>query len=406
MTSAAPVVPDRPALYYPRIHFQDLEWLKATLLAFGRVYRIVPDQHPLDRDPPELVAISQAHGAKDPLVFEVSPEDAAIEEAQIRLNEQLNMVSVGELRSRFGSYATQVSEAAGGRYQIHVGKMNGGLLQMLVSHDLAWPTARSVGPGDWVRLHPELGDAIMAVTAIASAKTKGQDIVTDAEELHASVAALDDAAVMRRLTSQRKADTGTELAADHTAAELAHVIMTTRFDVSQLSFAEVGKMVRDGADLRAFRNQLVTFAQRLPPELDQKTREERLEEIAEDVMKEWQRLDKSLLKRLFAGAGEGAAKAGEDLAKEAVKWATTAGAGLMAAKVTAASTLAVVAPAAVPIAFTMLGAATLWRRTRNDGPLRYLTHLRKAGGIQMTIPCSYRRKSGNGAGSADGSGKK
>lgn len=37
-------LPHHDAVYYPRIHFRDLEWLEGTLLAFGRVHRIIPEE--------------------------------------------------------------------------------------------------------------------------------------------------------------------------------------------------------------------------------------------------------------------------------------------------------------------------------------------------------------------------
>lgn len=397
MTTTAPAVPDRYALYYPRIHFRELEWVKATLLAFGRVYRIVPPDHPLDRDPPELRTISQRHGASAPLIFEVDPDLGAIELAQHRLQEQLASDSPRHLQDRFGLEATAAREATEGPYEIHSGKFNGGLLELLRSRSLAWRSDRPAIPGNWVRVHPELGDAIMSMTAIACARAKGSDVVTDAEELHGAVAALDEDAVLRELMMPRMADaTENELGVDRVAAELAHVVMTTEFDVSALSFADIAKIVRDGADLRAFRQQLATFAQRVPPELDQNAREQRLEEISHEVVAEWKRVQEGLPKKLLSGAGSGATKASEDLAKDkdAVKGLVglgVAGAVAGAAKLTSAAVLTALAPASVPIAFAIIGAAVVWRRTRSDGPLRYLTRVRRAGGVQLMVPASYRR---------------
>jgi len=398
MTTSPLIVPDRTAVYYPRIHFNSLEWLKGTLLAFGRVYRIVPGDHPLDRDPPELRTISERHGAEHPLVFELEPELHAIEIAQARLNEQLSTATPAYLRARFGIAATAEREAIDGPYEIHKGKLHEQLFGQLTALKLAWPRRRPsdfrFGDRDqWLRVHPELGDAIMSVSAIASAKLKGSDVVTDAEALHGAVAALDDEAVLRSLLSPTPRSTATaEPALDHITAELAHVVMTTHFDVNALSFAEIAELVRDGIDLRAFRQQLATFAQRVAPELDQHAREERLEQIAQDVVSEWKRLEKGLPKKVLSALGSGTSSAAEDLAKEALKGLATLGvAGFVASKVTSAAVLAVVAPASVPIAFAVIGAATAWRRTRSEGPYRYLTRIRKAGGISLSVPCSYRR---------------
>jgi hypothetical protein len=44
---------DRNALYYPYIHVRDVNWLKATLLCFRQVRRMVPPDFHLN-DLPEL----------------------------------------------------------------------------------------------------------------------------------------------------------------------------------------------------------------------------------------------------------------------------------------------------------------------------------------------------------------
>ena len=41
----AGVALDRDALYYPFIHITDVNWLKATLLCFPRVRRMVPQSY-------------------------------------------------------------------------------------------------------------------------------------------------------------------------------------------------------------------------------------------------------------------------------------------------------------------------------------------------------------------------
>ena len=48
---SAEVALDRDALYYPFIHITDVNWLKATLLCFPGVRRMVPQSYvPTDSD--------------------------------------------------------------------------------------------------------------------------------------------------------------------------------------------------------------------------------------------------------------------------------------------------------------------------------------------------------------------
>jgi hypothetical protein len=54
---------DRDALYYPYIHFRDVNWLKATLLCFPQVRRMVPPEFSLN-DSPEVAQFTALKGAK------------------------------------------------------------------------------------------------------------------------------------------------------------------------------------------------------------------------------------------------------------------------------------------------------------------------------------------------------
>jgi hypothetical protein len=46
------------ALYYPYIHIRDSNWLKSTLLWFGQIRRIVPEQYTIN-DPPEVKTFAE-----------------------------------------------------------------------------------------------------------------------------------------------------------------------------------------------------------------------------------------------------------------------------------------------------------------------------------------------------------
>ena len=391
----AATVPERHAVYYPRIHFRNMEWLKGTLLAFGRVYRIVPTDHPLEDDPPELRGFSQRHLAmtqdkRKPLVFEIDPEWSAIEFAQERLYHELRLVDPAELTRRFGATATAAREAATGRYEIHRSKVHDGLFeQLLMPRGLAWPSPSRRQTGPWLRVHPDLGDAIMSVSTVASARETGSDVVTDAPTLHTAVAALDEGAILREFL-RPGSHPDEEVPAERAGAQLAHVVMVTHFSTAALSFDDVAGLLQDGVSFRAFRNHMASVAQRIPPEIDQRTRERRLQELADEMVDEWNRLERSLPKRLLAGIGAGAAKGAEDVAKDAARTLATGGLAAGLAALSAKVAFVAAAPVAVPIALALVTTTLAWRRSRKDGPLAYLTHVKKAGGVQLAVPCSYR----------------
>ena len=397
-TGRATGAPERYAVYYPRIHFRDVEWLKATLLAFGRVYRIVPTDHLLPDDPQEVRDISERHGASKPLVIEVDPEWSGIELAQENLDRALQGVDPTELERRFGRRATADREAEVGKYAVHRSKVNEFLFQHLHGRGLVWPMDENDPANPYLRVHPDLGDAILSVSAIATARSKGADVVTDEPTLHTAVAAIDEDAVLHTLI--RPNPHPVELQESRTAAQLAHVVLSTRFDTSQLTLADVAGLVRDGNDLRRFRDHLLAFAQRVPPEVPQQERDRRLEALADEVVKDWKTFEKGLpskLRGVFAG---GAADATTDLAKDAARGLVSSafGAGALGAGVVAAlhaatlpAVLGAVVPAAVPIALSVVATAFTWRRRQQESsPYRYLSRIAKAGAVELSIASSYR----------------
>src|SRR5271165_2424264 len=78
------------ALYYPYIHIQDPIWLKSTLLWFGQVRRIVPEQYTLI-EPPEVKSFaSTPHpGGVGNLLETARIWEQPIWEAKKRLHKQL-----------------------------------------------------------------------------------------------------------------------------------------------------------------------------------------------------------------------------------------------------------------------------------------------------------------------------
>ena len=79
------VVLDRDALYYPYIHITDVNWLKATLLSFPQVRRIVPRDFDLN-DSEEVRPFRSGTGARgDPLLGDEPAEHFSAYQAQERL---------------------------------------------------------------------------------------------------------------------------------------------------------------------------------------------------------------------------------------------------------------------------------------------------------------------------------
>jgi hypothetical protein len=139
------------ALYYPRTHFTSPTWLKAALLYWERIVRIVPDGFSL-LDPPDVHEL-----AAEGLVQNVSPapyRDAAKKRFLRRLEHALS--------KREALFSANGSRAGAPRrsYQlIAIDKVERGLLQELQAHGLA-----SVSE-DWVTMSSELADMYLVALA-------------------------------------------------------------------------------------------------------------------------------------------------------------------------------------------------------------------------------------------------
>src|ERR1700730_10393575 len=160
------VVVDRDALYYPYIHIRDANWLKATLLSFPQVRRIVPQEFSLN-DRPDIQAFRSVTGARgEPLLIEEPAYLYSAYQAQERLLKKLE-ASPPELLNRYTRVRAEMEYAASpNAFQMHAGKMQP-LLEFLRANDMAWPTREisASNPRDWYALHPTLWEIVMSLIA-------------------------------------------------------------------------------------------------------------------------------------------------------------------------------------------------------------------------------------------------
>src|SRR6185436_13218846 len=69
--------------------------------------------------------------------------------------------------------------------------------------------------------------------------------------------------------------------------ELAQVVLTIGFDLTRLTPEQICELLKEGKDLRKFRQTLSGFAARIPKGLDDEERQRRLRQEAEAVLEEW-----------------------------------------------------------------------------------------------------------------------
>jgi hypothetical protein len=368
---------DRDALYYPYIHIKDVNWLKATLLCFPGVRRMVPDDY-VPNDPEEVQEFCELRGPRDsPLLTTVDPFSPGARRAEENLlikleaNDQL-------VRSKYSKARTleQYGKEADTRFRLHDEKIIERLYRYLTQgpedDSLAWTT---VAPkdrpqrhlGHWLALHPVLGSAILSVKAVSIANEMGLNIVTDSSEVHHDVVSKKEDEIFEYLIGQNS-PTNYVPGPDDTVDDLAEIVITTNFDVSQLSPRQVADLLADGKDLRRFKDALVPFASSIPSIKNLEERRKRLKEVAGRVVREWETYRKSLPRFAVDAIFESSEVKWPDLANSLV---LGAGAGTL-------STMG----AGVGLGVTLVSYAGLkiWRtyKERASSPYSYLSRIAKA----------------------------
>jgi hypothetical protein len=383
----------RRALYYPFIHPRDANWVKGTILAFGQLSRIVPDGYALN-DLPEVAELAELAGPDGtPLVATISPCDGDLWDAQGRLLRALATRSLDDLTHRFGYEATREGEERATPFHIHAEKVFSDLLVWLSDNGLARPVREPRHdswqrrsplrrPGEWYALHPELGRAIMSVIAIAAARDRGLDVVTDVVPLHAAAAALDEDHVLLALLDG-EGGRRPAVAPTQAADQLVHIVMTTGFDMSQLSVADVASLVADGMDLRRFKAAVASIARDVPAAAAPAVRDARLRAAAEKVLEDWKQYTRGLSPRLKRTLRQVTADSAKKSLDALGKSLTGIVAGTAAAGAATWSVQATVAGFVVGIA--VAGVGSLLSRPGVADPLRYLSKVEKAGATLATV---------------------
>jgi len=365
---------DRDALYYPYIHVRDANWLKATLLSFPQVRRIVPYNFQLD-DLDEVKPFRNVKGARgEPLLGDEPAYLYSAFQAQERLLARLQGTAPEQL-DRFTLANTQSDFPDNPNvFQLHAGKMQP-LLEFLRVRDLAWPARQrsASNPNEWFALHPKLGEVVMSLIAMAIANEKQLDIVTSSGRVHRALANLDEAALVNSLFGDAPGSRSITPALDM-VDELCQVVMLTAFDMSKLTALNIADLQKDGKDLRRFKSEILKIAAAIPDISDAAEREKRLALAAQEVTSEWEKYRRSLPR--FA----------VDALLSVATWKppellTTALAGATSMAMLSSGT-------GVVIGLGIFAGFGVWRgyREKTSSPYQYLTQIHRAGALLAPKP--------------------
>lgn len=295
---------DRDALYYPYIHIQDPDWLKATLLCFPGVRRMIP-QNFLPDDSRTVREFCEIIGPRNtPLLSSVDLFSKSARDAELKLLEKLKE-NDAFIRSRYSKTKTERQFGRNGSpFRLHDEKLILDLYTYLTAgpseHGLAWHITaprdrpKRSGHGHWIALHPDLGSAILSVKAVALANDCGLDIVTDSTSAHEAVVTRSENDIFDALIG--RSPHNEKMPVDQTVGELAEIVLTTNFNVRALTPRQIADLLSDGKDLRRFKNALLPIAATIPPIRNVSERKKRLEDAAREIITEWEKYKKSLPK--------------------------------------------------------------------------------------------------------------
>jgi hypothetical protein len=385
------------ALYYPYIHIQNADWLKATLLVFSQVRRMtpVPGRQPGDDD--QIAPFTEYRAGREPLVTSANLWSARSEAAQIDLAERLCQDAQDpSFMKRFGKDATLAARKPNeSGFQIHQAKLNDRLKDALRLNWLAWLPGNPE-PYDpyceYVELNPRVGQAVMTTLALACATGEGLDIVGDKRS----------GSLHECLTRRRAADIYDVWLRGETAfpeplqasgQELLEYVIAFACDTRKIDVDMLVKMDSDREPIRRLLHELEKRAKDMAAMDPGEERGKKFRDETSDILKEWKR-DRAntanFAKRFFGwGLLDPGAKFFDKVVDAAVKAAPAAGTGAGATGALAGLALAnplVAAGAGLAIGLFTHTAKTYGdiRAKERDSPYRYLTVMEKAGVIIRT----------------------
>jgi hypothetical protein len=291
---------DRAALYYPYIHIRSEYWLKATLLNFPKVYRMVPFGHYVPEDDKNIQPYTQYNNdIKDCLLDNSNTASASAISAQQEL-----LTKLKEHKKRLTTYRKRTGMD---RYYIHDEKLDDEFKDYLLSNKLAWPDKDSQAKGhrNWLGLHPKLGSAVMSTLAIAIAAGSGRDIVTNSNADHETLISTNTDDIIDRLLGIKTRPNKPE--GHDTQNQLGQLVITRSINLNALTIDDIIELKANNQDFRSFRHLLLEHANDIGNIADPSEREKRLTERAKELVQAWHdyknKLPRRIARTLFTAAG-------------------------------------------------------------------------------------------------------
>lgn len=282
------------ALYYPYIHIRDVNWLKANLLMFPHMERMIPN-HFDPYDDTEIKPFTRYKTANGPLLRAADLYSDSVSAAQKRLATKLRRDADNDLFVlKYGQAATQRLKAPGDLgFQIHAAKMVGKLVSALAEGGLGWKPGLAE-PYDfqekYIEVHPSVGQAVMATLAIACAQDNGLDIVGDGRSgpLHQCLLerALDQV-YDTWLSVEEQPLTAPAPVTGESLFEYIIGIPKDRSGLSALTPEIIYELSEERAQINRLMKKLREKASAIRPAGNPSVKEQAFQDVSSDILKEW-----------------------------------------------------------------------------------------------------------------------
>ncbi len=289
------------ALYYPYIHIWDVNWLRANLILFPKIERMIPMDY-TPRDDPGVAEFARVSSSGDALLKVARIFSDRCIKAQNALIEKFEEDS--REKAFLGAYGKESARKLVDRhdygFQIHTRKLKQALRDVLCKNGLAWEPV-NLEPDDdalgYVEVHPRVGEAVMSTLAISCAQADGLDIVGDSRS-----GKLHECLLEKDLESVYEAWLHPEVSTDPppsaTGEELFEFILGFHGDLSKLSAERLRELQKERKPIDDLLGKLREKTSKIPDMDHGSARDDAFRQTAEAAMDEWKR-DRNNLSGFF-----------------------------------------------------------------------------------------------------------
>jgi hypothetical protein len=318
------------ALYYPYIHIHDVNWLKATLLLFSQVRRMLPELYS-PSDDPRIQEFATYHTGKEYLLQPAAVwEDRAVKAQSALAERLLHDAEDPAFGLRFGSEAAWNIRDDPYGFQVRHQKLALVLRDALDKTKLAWvPGNRK----EYIEMHPAVGEVVMSILAIACAEGEGLDIVGDRRSgmLHSALIEKDSEAVYN---AWLHAPAWPVPPAPPTKEKMFEFLLGFQCDLGALTPESVAELGRNREPLKNLLAKLRDMTADVPPMDPGPAQDQYFSDRASEAIAGWRDDRRNLphFWRVFFGDGvaEPGIKFAEKVSEKLLEGGEKAGAGALA----------------------------------------------------------------------------